>query len=84
MQVVLEALEDQLTVVFCLFVALTTLYVAPWAEQNIHLLKERAKEESDISGIRPGQFKEFSQGDRVDSICLFQYQHNHSMHSKMP
>mgnify|MGYP001161010545 FL=1 len=61
----------QFTVVFCLFVALTTLYVAPWAEQNIHLLKERAKEESDISGIRPGQFKEFSQGDRVVYVQNF-------------
>ena len=61
----------QFTVVFCLFVALMTLYVAPWAEQNIHLLKERAKEESDISGIRPGQFKEFSRGDRVVYVQNF-------------
>ena len=61
----------QFTVVFCLFVTLMTLYVAPWAEQNIHLLKERAKEESDISGIRPGQFKEFSQGDRVVYVQNF-------------
>lgn len=53
------------TLVFCLFVSAITLYLAPWAEQSIHILKERAKQESDISGIRPGQFKEFSQGDRV-------------------
>ncbi len=51
--------------VFCLFVSVVTLYLAPMAEQNIHELKERAKQESDISGIKPGQFKEFSQGDRV-------------------
>lgn len=51
--------------VFCLFVSVITLYLAPWAEQNIHELKERAKQESDISGIKPGQFKEFSQGDKV-------------------
>lgn len=51
--------------VFCLLVACVTLYLAPWAEQNMHKLKERAKQESDISGITPGQFKEFSQGDRV-------------------
>lgn len=50
---------------FCLFVAVITLYFAPWAEQNVHNLKERAKQESDISGIKAGQFKEFSQGDRV-------------------
>ena len=61
----------QFTVIFCLFVTLVNLYVAPWAEQNIHLLKERAKEESDISGIRPGQFKEFSQGDRVVYVQNF-------------
>lgn len=52
-------------IVFCLVVACITLYLAPWAEQSMHKLKERAKQESDISGIKPGQFKEFSQGDRV-------------------
>ncbi len=51
--------------VFCMFVSVITLYLSPWAEQSIHELKERAKQESDISGIKPGQFKEFSQGDRV-------------------
>ncbi len=52
-------------IVFCLFVSVITLYLSPWAEQSIHNLKQRAKQESDISGIRAGQFKEFSQGDRV-------------------
>lgn len=52
-------------IVFCLFVALITLYLAPWAEQRIHELKQRARQESDISSIKPGQFKEFSRGDRV-------------------
>ena len=56
---------SQFAVVFCLFVAVITLYFAPWAERNVHALKERAKQESDISGIKAGQFKEFSQGDRV-------------------
>lgn len=51
--------------VFCLFVSVITLYFAPWAEQGVHNLKERAKQESDISGIKAGQFKEFSKGDRV-------------------
>ena len=51
--------------IFCVLVAIVTLYLAPWAEQNMHLLKQRAKQESDISGIKPGQFKEFSEGDRV-------------------
>lgn len=51
--------------VFCLIVSVIILYFAPWAERNIHDLKERAKQEADISGIKAGQFKEFSQGDRV-------------------
>jgi lipopolysaccharide export system permease protein len=51
--------------VFCFIVAVITLFFAPWAEQGVHNLKERAKQESDISGIKAGQFKEFSQGDRV-------------------
>jgi len=51
--------------VFCLFVSIITLYFAPWAEQGVHNLKERAKQESDISGIKAGQFKEFSKGDRI-------------------
>lgn len=51
--------------VFCLLVSVVTLYLAPWAERHIHELKERAKQESDISGIKAGQFKEFSEGDRV-------------------
>jgi lipopolysaccharide export system permease protein len=51
--------------VFCLFVSVIALYFAPWAEQGVHNLKERAKQESDISGIKAGQFKEFSKGDRV-------------------
>jgi len=61
----LVAIVIRFAIVFCLFVSAITLYLAPWAEQSIHHLKERAKQESDISGIRPGQFKEFSQGDRV-------------------
>ena len=52
-------------IVYCLIVSVIVLYLAPLAEHKIHFLKERARQESDISGIRPGQFKEFSQGDRV-------------------
>ena len=51
--------------VFSVFVAVTTLYLAPWAEQNIEGLKELAKQRSDIAGIKPGQFREFSKGNRV-------------------
>jgi lipopolysaccharide export system permease protein len=59
------AIVTRFTIVFCLFVSFITLFLAPWAEQSVHNLKERAKQESDITGIRAGQFKEFSQGDRV-------------------
>lgn len=51
--------------VFCLFVSVITLYLAPIAEQRIHEFKEKAKQDTDISGIKPGQFKEFNQGNRV-------------------
>lgn len=55
----------QFAVVFSVFVAVTTFYLAPWAEQNIEDLKDLAKQRSDIVGIKPGQFKEFSKGNRV-------------------
>ncbi len=51
--------------VFCIAVFAVTFYLAPWAEENIQRLKEHAKQESDITGITAGQFKEFSKGDRV-------------------
>ncbi len=50
---------------FCVVVAITTLYLAPWAEQQLSNLKEVAKQRADIAGIRPGQFKEFSKGERI-------------------
>ena len=51
--------------VFCVIAAIMTLYVAPWAEQQLFALKEIAKQRADIAGIRPGQFKEFSKGERI-------------------
>lgn len=42
-----------------------SFYLAPWAESGVENLKDRARAESDISGIGPGQFKEFSRGERV-------------------
>jgi lipopolysaccharide export system permease protein len=42
-----------------------SLYVAPWAEVRLEALAERARSESDITGIVPGRFKEFSEGDRI-------------------
>lgn len=50
---------------FCILAAITTLYLAPWAEQQLFAVKEVAKQRADIAGIRPGQFKEFSKGERI-------------------
>ena len=51
--------------VFAIFVAIAGFYLAPLGEQKVTELKERAKVESDISGITAGQFREFSEGERV-------------------
>jgi lipopolysaccharide export system permease protein len=50
---------------FAVLVAVTAFYVAPWAERRIEELKQRARIESDISGVSAGQFREFNEGDRV-------------------
>ncbi len=50
---------------FCVVVAIMTLMLAPWAEQQMQELKQIAKQRADIAGIKPGQFKEFSKGNRV-------------------
>ena len=55
----------KLTAVFALLSLLLTLLVIPWAEKNIDFLKQKANQESDISGISAGSFKEFSSGNRV-------------------
>lgn len=51
--------------VFTLFFSIIVLYFSPWAEKQIALLKSQAKQDSDITGITAGRFKEFSKGDRV-------------------
>ena len=53
------------TLFFCLFASGITLYLAPWAERSMNQLKQEARQRADIAGIKPGQFKEFSRGDRV-------------------
>lgn len=52
-------------VVFSILFALLAFYGSPWAEMEIATLKQKAREESDITGIAAGRFKEFSEGDRV-------------------
>lgn len=62
---------DQLKIVstlivpVCIFVAVISFFVAPWAEVRLEQLKIQARQEADITGIAAGQFKEFSKGDRV-------------------
>ena len=52
-------------IAFSIIVFGASFYVAPWAENGVSSLKGRAEQESDISGIGAGQFKEFSKGDRI-------------------
>jgi lipopolysaccharide export system permease protein len=42
-----------------------SLYVSPKAESQLQVLRERAKDQSEATGIYPGRFKEFNQGDQV-------------------
>lgn len=51
--------------VFMLPLAAVVFYLAPWAEASMQSLQERARQEADIAGIAPGQFREFSEGERV-------------------
>ncbi|MBM2829708.1 MAG: export transporter permease LptF [Gammaproteobacteria bacterium] len=53
------------SVVFCLLIALISFYAAPWAKSNIIKLKEQAWQESIITGIAAGQFKELNKGDSI-------------------
>ncbi len=51
--------------IFMVFFSFVVLYFSPWAEKEIGILKDQAKQDSDITGITAGRFKEFSKGDRV-------------------
>jgi lipopolysaccharide export system permease protein len=51
--------------VFSLLVFVSSFIIGPWAVNGVSGLKGQAEQESDISGISAGQFKEFSKGDRI-------------------
>ncbi len=53
------------TFIFLVFFMVITLYLAPWSEHQIGQIKEQARQDSDITGLSAGRFKEFSKGDRV-------------------
>lgn len=52
-------------VAYALILAVISLFVSPWAEGRVHDLEDVAKENTDISGLAPGQFREFGEGDKV-------------------
>lgn len=52
-------------VVFSLLVGAISFYLAPWAELRLRDLNDQAEVESDVTGLRAGQFKEFNEGDKV-------------------
>ncbi len=45
--------------------ALLAMVIAPWAEGRMYELQVRARTQADITGITPGRFKEFTDGNRV-------------------
>lgn len=53
------------SLVFSIGIVVISFYLAPFAEARLEDLKARAMAESDISNISPGQFREFSGGDRI-------------------
>ncbi len=53
------------SIVYAVVLSLFSLYLSPWAEARVSKLENEAKVNTDISGLAPGQFREFSQGDRV-------------------
>lgn len=46
-------------------VAAITFVFEPWADRKVYTLEQQAKEEAEVFGIAPGQFKELSGGDKV-------------------
>ncbi|MFQ5659944.1 MAG: LPS export ABC transporter permease LptF [Gammaproteobacteria bacterium] len=53
------------SLLFALLVFIVSFFITPWAENELGLLKSRARQEADVSGLTAGRFKEFSRGDRV-------------------
>ncbi len=51
--------------VMMVMVAMVSFIFEPWADLTVHRLQSVSKQEAEIFGISPGQFKEFSSGDRV-------------------
>ncbi|HTT09016.1 MAG TPA: LPS export ABC transporter permease LptF [Gammaproteobacteria bacterium] len=61
----LQSTVRRFAIIVALVLAVMSLFSNPWATYKMKELEAHAQEESDISGISPGRFKEFSNGDRV-------------------
>ncbi len=55
----------RLSLWFAAVTALQTLYISPWADNLFNELQAKAEQKADIFGMRAGQFREFSQGERI-------------------
>ena len=51
--------------IMMVMVGMVSFIFEPWADRTVHQLESMSKQEAEIFGITPGQFKEFSNGDRV-------------------
>ncbi len=56
---------SQFALAFAVLIVIISFFIAPRAELQVAKLREQAKVEADVSGISAGQFREFSQGERV-------------------
>lgn len=54
-----------LSTAFAVVALILGLYVSPKVSSLLQARQEQAKEESEIAGIFPGRFKEFSDGDQI-------------------
>ena len=54
-----------LSVFFALFTGLMSFYVAPMAAERADMLTRDARNSSEVTGLYPGRFKEFSDGDQI-------------------
>lgn len=55
----------RLIAVFTIVVTALAFFANPWATRLLKEVQAKAEQESDITGIAAGRFKEFSEGDRV-------------------
>lgn len=50
---------------FALFTGAMSLYVAPSASEQADAVTRQARNDSEVTGLYPGRFKEFSDGDQI-------------------